>query len=86
MARAPKSVKQPNTLGFTIVAYLKRHKTATTEQLAKAGKVSVSEAYSRAYWMAKKEGILAGTGKGASKEWRLTAKAIKQLESAAEAS
>lgn len=49
------------------------------ETLAETAGLSVKDAYSRLYWLEKREGRLVSTGKGAEKVYRLAAKTLKEL-------
>jgi hypothetical protein len=55
----------------TIGRAKKKAGMATTEELAQAAGIPVSQAYSRLYWLAVKEGKLESTGTGAGRVWRL---------------
>jgi len=52
------------------------------ETLAKAADLSLKDAYSRLWWLEKKEGALVSTGKGAEKVYRLAAATLKELVAA----
>jgi hypothetical protein len=58
----------------TIGRAKKKAGMATTEELAQAAGIPVSQAYSRLYWLEVKEGKLESTGKGAGRVWRLARK------------
>ncbi len=49
------------------------------EALAAAANVTLKDAYSRLFWLEKREGKLVSTGKGVAKVYRLTAKTFKSL-------
>ena len=51
----------------------------STEALAKAADISLKDAYSRLWWLEKKEGLLVSTGKGKEKVWRLSSKGRKSM-------
>jgi hypothetical protein len=49
------------------------------EALAEVAGISVKDAYSRLYWLEKRDGKLVSTGKGAEKVYRLAAKTVKSI-------
>ena len=51
----------------------------STEALAKVADISLKDAYSRLWWLEKKEGLLVSTGKGKEKVWRLSSKGRKSM-------
>ncbi len=63
--------------------YAKRQKNdragLTTEALAKVADISLKDAYSRLWWLEKKEALLVSTGKGKEKVWRLSSKGRKSF-------
>jgi hypothetical protein len=67
----------------TILATTKRTGNAregvSIETLAASAEVSLKDAYSRLFWLEKREGKLVSTGKGAEKVYRLAAKTFKAL-------
>jgi len=72
------------TVGEQIMGYLhaKGRKTrqagkATTEEIATAIGVPVKQVYDRCYWLATRDGVLTGSGKGKGKVWRTAKKARK---------
>lgn len=79
--------KNEKTAGETMMAKIRDHaKRAkndraglSTEALAKAADVSLKDAYSRLWWLEKKEGLLVSTGKGKEKQWRLSSKGRKSF-------
>lgn len=81
------SGEKTKTAGATMMAKIRDHAkrvkndkaTLTTEALAEVAGVSVKDAYSRLYWLEKKEGLLVSTGKGKTKAWRLSSKGRKSM-------
>lgn len=51
----------------------------TTEELAETAGISVKDAYSRLWWLESKESLLASSGKGKERTWRLSAKGRKSM-------
>ncbi len=51
----------------------------STEALAEAAGISLKDAYSRAWWLESKEGLLVSTGKGKERIWRLSSKGRKSM-------
>jgi len=53
----------------------------TTEQLAAAASLSNKDAFSRLWWLQKKDGILKSHGHGKTRRWQLTAAALRANKS-----
>jgi len=51
----------------------------TTVVLAEAAGISLKDAYSRAWWLESKDGLLISTGKGKDRLWRLSSKGRKSM-------
>lgn len=80
------NTKNEKNAGEKMLAALKRRaKPMTTEELAKVADLSVKDAYSRLWWLQKKEKMLKSTGHGKSREWTFSAKGQKSLNPPAEA-
>lgn len=73
------------TAGEKMMNALKRRNEAmTTEELAKVSGLSVKDAYSRLWWLQKKEGLLKSTGRGKERQWQFSAKGRKSISPPAE--
>ncbi len=68
-----------STLGDRIMKQLNKRGKATTEELAVSLKATEKDVYSRAWWLAAKDGLLKSTGHGKQRTWKLTAKGAKSL-------
>lgn len=73
------------TAGEKMMSALRKNGPLTTEQLAKVTGLSVKDAYSRAWWLQKKEGLLKSTGHGKERQWQLSARGVKSMVPPAEA-
>lgn len=86
MATKKSSEKAPKTAGEKMMAALKRKgKPMTTEELAGIAGVSVKDAYSRLWWLQKKERLLKSTGHGKERQWSFTVRGTKSMVPPAEA-
>lgn len=87
MAQAKKSeTKNTKSAGEKMMAALKRRgKPMTTEELADIAGLSVKDAYSRLWWLQKKEHLLKSTGRGKERQWSLSARGLKSIQPPAEA-
>lgn len=65
-------------------ALKRRGKPMTTEELAKVANLSVKDAYSRLWWLQKKEGLLKSTGRGKERQWQFSARGLKSVAPPAE--
>lgn len=85
---AKKSSKAPaadTNIGDVMMNALKKKgKPMTTEALAEIAKCSVKDAYSRLWWLQKREGLLKSTGHGKGREWTFTVRGAKSMVPAAE--
>lgn len=84
MANTKKSTKASKntelTAGEKMMNALKRRgKPMTTEALAEVAGLSVKDAYSRAWWLSKKEGLLKSTGHGKERLWQLSVRGVKSM-------
>lgn len=80
--------KTAATLGETMMNILKKAGEGaylTTEQLAEDAGVTVKDAYSRLYWLAKREGLLKSKGHGKTRQWAFTVRGVKSMAPPAEA-
>lgn len=92
MANAKKSTKKNSkapssekSIGEVMMAALKRRgKAMTTEELAKVAGCSEKDAYSRLWWLQKREGLLKSTGHGKEREWTFTVRGAKSMLPAAD--
>lgn len=76
-SKAPASEKN---IGDVMMSALKRRgKPMTTEELAKVADASEKDAYSRLWWLQKKEGLLKSTGHGKERLWTFTARGQKSM-------
>lgn len=72
--------------GEKMMAALKRRgKPMTTEELAGIAGLSVKDAYSRLWWLQKKEHLLKSTGRGKERQWTFSARGLKSIQPPAEA-
>lgn len=79
MATAKNDTKTA-TAGETMMNALKRRgKPLTTAALAEIAGLSVKDAYSRLWWLQKKEGLLKSTGRGKERQWTFSARGIKSM-------
>ncbi len=77
---ATKNDTVEKTAGEKMMSALKRRgKPMTTEQLAEIASLSVKDAYSRLWWLQKKEGLLKSTGRGKERQWTFSARGIKSM-------
>jgi len=53
----------------------------TTAELAEAAGLSTKDAYSRLWWLQKKDGVLKSTGHGKERRWQFTAAALRERQS-----
>lgn len=87
MANTKKPSEPTRTAGEIMMTKLRDHakrsknpKAAlTTVALAEAAGISLKDAYSRAWWLESKEGLLVSTGKGKERVWRLSSKGRKSM-------
>ncbi len=71
--------------GETMMSALKRRgKPMTTEELATVADCTVKDAYSRLWWLQKKEGLLKSTGRGKERLWTFSARGVKSMQPPAE--
>ncbi len=71
--------------GEKMMSALKKKGVAlTTEELAKISGLSVKDAYSRLWWLQKKEGLLKSTGHGKERQWTFSARGLKSMAPPAE--
>jgi predicted HTH transcriptional regulator len=85
MSNAKKNETTVKTAGEKMMNALKRRgKPMTTEELAKVADVSVKDAYSRLWWLQKKEGLLKSTGRGKERQWQFSARGLKSMAPPAE--
>jgi hypothetical protein len=85
-SKAPSSDREI-TAGEKMMNALKRRgKPLTTEQLAEVAGISLKDAYSRLWWLQKKEHLLKSTGHGKERLWTFTARGQKSMVPPAEAS
>lgn len=67
--------------GALMIAAIKRRaRPCTTAELAEVAGLSVKDAYSRLWWLQKKDGVLKSTGKGKERLWQFTARALREIE------
>lgn len=77
---ATKNDTAGKTAGEKMMNALKRRgKPMTTEQLAEIASLSVKDAYSRLWWLQKKEGLLKSTGRGKERQWTFSARGVKSM-------
>jgi predicted HTH transcriptional regulator len=80
-----KKNEKATSAGETMMNALKRRgKPMTTEALAELAGLSVKDAYSRLWWLQKKEGLLKSTGRGKERQWTFSARGIKSMAPPAE--
>lgn len=72
-----KKTAEKKTTGELIMSHLSVHDAATTEELADVAGVSVKDAFSRAWWLSNKDGLLKSKGHGKTRQWALNAKGRK---------
>jgi len=71
--------------GEKMMSALKRRGTSlSTEELAKIAGCSLKDAYSRLWWLQKKEGLLKSTGRGKERQWTFSARGLKSMTPPAE--
>lgn len=87
MAQAKKSeTANTKSAGEKMMAALKRRgKPMTTEELAGVAGLSVKDAYSRLWWLQKKEHMLKSTGRGKERQWQFSARGLRSIQPPAEA-
>lgn len=78
-----KNEQTTKTAGEKMMNALKKG-PLTTEQLAEITGLSVKDAYSRAWWLQKKDGLLKSTGRGKERRWQLSARGTKSMVPPAE--
>lgn len=66
-------------------ALKRRGKPMTTEELAGVAGLSVKDAYSRLWWLQKKEGLLKSSGHGKERQWQFSARGAKSMNPPADA-
>jgi predicted HTH transcriptional regulator len=77
---ATKNNDHTKSAGEKMMSALKRKGSAmTTEELAKVSGLSLKDAYSRLWWLQKKEGLLKSTGRGKERQWQFSARGLKSV-------
>lgn len=85
MSNGKKNETTVKTAGEKMMSALKRRGVAmSTEELAKVAGVSLKDAYSRLWWLQKKEGLLKSTGRGKERQWTFSARGLKSMAPPAE--
>jgi response regulator of citrate/malate metabolism len=83
-SKAPAAEAREQTAGEKMMNALKRRgKPMTTEELAKVAGLSTKDAYSRLWWLQKKEHLLKSTGAGKERLWTFSARGAKSMVPAA---
>jgi predicted HTH transcriptional regulator len=76
---ATKNNEKTMTAGEKMMSVLQLTGPLTTEKLAQITNLSVKDAFSRLWWLQKREGLLKSTGRGKERLWQLSARGIKSM-------